>query len=174
MRHVCLSFRQHRIIRLHPPPPTRTWNFFLRKFFRKSVRKNRAWLQCDNNNGYFIWRRTHIYDNIPSNSFLSREIFSEKICHRKIKTLILIYIRVYIYIYIYILNLSLWVTVGGKEITIKGCAEKMRVAHRTTRTTGTRSEHHHTYGFRTSNIQGVFKKRTNFCYKDSIAHFTAF
>jgi hypothetical protein len=38
-------------------------------FFRKSVEKIQVSLKSDKNNGYFTWRRCHIYDNISLNSY---------------------------------------------------------------------------------------------------------
>jgi hypothetical protein len=34
------------------------------ELFRKSVEKIQVLLKFDKNNGYFIWRHFHIYDNI--------------------------------------------------------------------------------------------------------------
>jgi hypothetical protein len=41
-----------------------SWYF---RFFRKSVKKIKVQWKSDKNNGYFIWRRMHIYDNISLN-----------------------------------------------------------------------------------------------------------
>ena len=43
------------------------WNLIFR-FFRKPVEKIQVSLKSDNNNGYFTWRRFHIYDNMSLNS----------------------------------------------------------------------------------------------------------
>ena len=56
-------------------------------FFRKSVEKIQVSLKSDNNNGYFTWRRFHIYDNISLNSSY-KEMFETKVVE-KIKTHIL-------------------------------------------------------------------------------------
>jgi hypothetical protein len=42
-----------------------TWYF---NFFRKTVEKIQVYLKSDKNNGHFLWRRFHIYDNISLNS----------------------------------------------------------------------------------------------------------
>ena len=43
--------------------------------FRKSVKKIQVSLKADNNNGYFTWKRSHIYDNISLNFSYNENYF---------------------------------------------------------------------------------------------------
>ena len=64
---VCLSvFRPHGTTQL--PTNRFTSNLIFQCFFRKSVEKIQVSLKSDNNNGYFTFKRFHIYDNISLNS----------------------------------------------------------------------------------------------------------
>jgi hypothetical protein len=56
------------------------------RIFRKSVEKVRVLLKSDENNGYFTWRTTDIYD-ISLNFFLMRNVSDKSL--EKIKTRIL-------------------------------------------------------------------------------------
>jgi hypothetical protein len=60
-------------------------------FFRKSVKKIQVLLESDKNNGYFIRRRFHIYDDTSLNSSWEWELSQIKVV-RKIKTHILCWV----------------------------------------------------------------------------------
>ena len=49
---------------------------------RKSVEKIQVLLKFDENNGYFTWRRFHIYDNIVADFYLEWEMFQIKVVNK--------------------------------------------------------------------------------------------
>jgi hypothetical protein len=48
-------------------------------FFRKYVESIQVSLKSNKNNGYFTWRRFHIYDNILLNSSYNEKSFKQKL-----------------------------------------------------------------------------------------------
>jgi hypothetical protein len=51
--------------------------FYIWDFFRNYVEKIQVLLKYDKNNGYFTWRRFHIYDNISLNSPQNEKYFRQ-------------------------------------------------------------------------------------------------
>jgi hypothetical protein len=78
---ICPSVRPHGTIRVSLDGFS--WNYVF-EVFQRSVEEIQVSLKSDKNNGYFTWRRFHIYHNISLNSSWN----VDKSC-RKIKTHIL-------------------------------------------------------------------------------------
>jgi hypothetical protein len=74
----CPSVRPRRTTRI--PLEGFWWNYIFEVFFRKSAKLVQVLLKSDKNNGYFTWRRFHIYDNILLNKISLDKIKTHILC----------------------------------------------------------------------------------------------
>ena len=81
--YVCVSVRPHGTT--HLPLDGVSWNLIVEYFF-KSIEKIEVWLKSDNNNSYFTWRSTYIYD-ISLNSSYNENFFRQNL-YRKAKDIL--------------------------------------------------------------------------------------
>jgi hypothetical protein len=81
--YVCVSVRPHGTT--HLPLDGVSWNL-IGEYLFKSIEKIEVWLKSDNNNGYFTWRSTYIYD-ISLNSSYNENFFRQNL-YRKAKDIL--------------------------------------------------------------------------------------
>ena len=84
LHHVCLSVRSCDGTEQHGSHWTDFHEIWYVKIFRKSVETIQVPLKPDNNNGYFTWRPTNVYDHIWLNSSQNEKCFRQNL-YRKSK-----------------------------------------------------------------------------------------